>query len=143
MNKDSSRSHSIFTIYIENMEEAEARQIWFTLDLGCRSRVENQSRQTTLSRLSCKQACLISLQGSERQSKTHATGDRLKEAQKINLSLSVRLLSESLGAWKRNQCVGGRKIYAHPVQRFQADKTITRLAWRKHKDCHDRSRVAS
>jgi kinesin family protein 3/17 len=29
------------------------------------------------------------LAGSERQSKTHATGDRLKEATKINLSLSA------------------------------------------------------
>jgi hypothetical protein len=33
---------------------------------------------------------LVDLAGSERQSKTHATGDRLKEAQKINLSLSVK-----------------------------------------------------
>lgn len=32
---------------------------------------------------------LVDLAGSERQSKTHASGDRLKEAQKINLSLSA------------------------------------------------------
>ena len=32
---------------------------------------------------------LVDLAGSERQSKTQATGDRLKEAQKINLSLSA------------------------------------------------------
>lgn len=32
---------------------------------------------------------LVDLAGSERQSKTEATGDRLKEAQKINLSLSA------------------------------------------------------
>merc|ERR1712170_133650 len=32
---------------------------------------------------------LVDLAGSERQSKTQATGDRLKEANKINLSLSV------------------------------------------------------
>ena len=31
----------------------------------------------------------MDLAGSERQSKTHATGDRLKEANKINLSLSA------------------------------------------------------
>jgi hypothetical protein len=31
---------------------------------------------------------MVDLAGSERQSKTHATGDRLKEATKINLSLS-------------------------------------------------------
>ena len=33
--------------------------------------------------------CLFNPQGSERQSKTGATGDRLKEAVKINLSLST------------------------------------------------------
>lgn len=32
---------------------------------------------------------LVDLAGSERQSKTHAEGDRLKEANKINLSLSA------------------------------------------------------
>ncbi|RXN23112.1 kinesin KIF17 [Labeo rohita] len=48
MNKDSSRSHSIFTIHLE-----------------------------------------ICNTGSERQSKTGATGDRLQEATKINLSLSA------------------------------------------------------
>lgn len=32
---------------------------------------------------------LVDLAGSERQSKTNATGDRLKEATKINLSLSA------------------------------------------------------
>ena len=32
---------------------------------------------------------LVDLAGSERQSKTEATGDRLKEATKINLSLSA------------------------------------------------------
>lgn len=32
---------------------------------------------------------LVDLAGSERQSKTEATGDRLKEAAKINLSLSA------------------------------------------------------
>ena len=32
---------------------------------------------------------LVDLAGSERQSKTHATGERLKEAKKINLSLSA------------------------------------------------------
>ena len=32
---------------------------------------------------------LVDLAGSERQAKTNATGDRLKEANKINLSLSA------------------------------------------------------
>lgn len=67
MNKDSSRSHTIFTIYIETAED---------MDDG------NQ-------RFKAGKLNLVDLAGSERQSKTNATGDRLKEAQKINLSLSA------------------------------------------------------
>lgn len=67
MNKDSSRSHSIFTIYIETAEDgADGNQKFRVGKLN-----------------------LVDLAGSERQSKTNATGDRLKEAQKINLSLSA------------------------------------------------------
>mmetsp|Transcript_17939 Transcript_17939/g.53743 ORF Transcript_17939/g.53743 Transcript_17939/m.53743 type:complete len:766 (-) Transcript_17939:710-3007(-) len=67
MNKDSSRSHSIFTITIE------------TIDAGMTK--ENHIKVGKLN--------LVDLAGSERQSKTGATGDRLKEATKINLSLSA------------------------------------------------------
>ena len=67
MNKDSSRSHSIFTIYIETAED------WTDGNQRFRAGKLN----------------LVDLAGSERQSKTNATGDRLKEAQKINLSLSA------------------------------------------------------
>ncbi|EYB99322.1 hypothetical protein Y032_0123g1144 [Ancylostoma ceylanicum] len=63
MNKDSSRSHSIFTVYVEGM---------------------NESGSIRTGKLN-----LVDLAGSERQSKTGATGDRLKEATKINLSLSA------------------------------------------------------
>jgi kinesin family protein 3/17 len=69
MNKDSSRSHSIFTIYIEMSEEVEGAP-----DETC---------------FKAGKLNLVDLAGSERQSKTHATGDRLKEANKINLSLSA------------------------------------------------------
>lgn len=62
MNNTSSRSHCIFTLYIENSVEAKIR---------------------------AGKLNLVDLAGSERQSKTQATGDRLKEAQKINLSLSA------------------------------------------------------
>ena len=67
MNKDSSRSHSIFTIYIETAEETKDGD----------------------QRFKAGKLNLVDLAGSERQSKTNATGDRLKEAQKINLSLSA------------------------------------------------------
>ncbi|VDN59075.1 unnamed protein product [Dracunculus medinensis] len=63
MNKDSSRSHSIFTIYVEAM-------------------LKNGTIRTG-------KINLVDLAGSERQSKTGATGERFKEATKINLSLSA------------------------------------------------------
>ena len=66
MNKDSSRSHSIFTIYVETAEIVQGEQ---SIKAG--------------------KLNLVDLAGSERQSKTQAKGDRLKEATKINLSLSA------------------------------------------------------
>ena len=59
MNATSSRSHSIFQIYVETSQ-----------DLG------NGNPKYTNSKLN-----MVDLAGSERQSKTEATGDRLKEAQ--------------------------------------------------------------
>ncbi|KAG2373292.1 hypothetical protein C9374_012281 [Naegleria lovaniensis] len=66
MNDRSSRSHSVFTIYIKSQEVAEG---------GTKIRT---------SRLN-----LIDLAGSERQSTSHAEGERLKEACAINKSLST------------------------------------------------------
>ena len=68
MNAESSRSHSIFTAYVETMETLEGQE-------------KDSIRAGKLN--------LVDLAGSERQSKTAATGDRLKEAMKINLSLSA------------------------------------------------------
>jgi kinesin family protein 3/17 len=67
MNEHSSRSHAIFIITIECSE------------LGPDG--ENHIRVGRLN--------LIDLAGSERQSKTGATGDRFRESTKINLSLSA------------------------------------------------------
>ncbi|XP_060082890.1 kinesin-II 95 kDa subunit-like [Ylistrum balloti] len=67
MNEHSSRSHAIFIITIECSE------------IGADG--ENHIRVGRLN--------LVDLAGSERQSKTGATGDRLREATKINLSLSA------------------------------------------------------
>jgi hypothetical protein len=66
MNDRSSRSHTIFLITVESSETIDGR------DHFCVGKLN-----------------LVDLAGSERQSKTHATGDRLKEATKINLSLSA------------------------------------------------------
>ncbi|KAK9755004.1 Kinesin motor domain [Popillia japonica] len=66
MNQASSRSHSIFTVSIEQISS------------------ENNNESIKKGKLN-----LVDLAGSERQTKTGATGDRLKEATKINLSLSA------------------------------------------------------
>ncbi|CAH1126341.1 unnamed protein product [Ceutorhynchus assimilis] len=63
MNEHSSRSHAIFQIVIEM--------------------ADSHSKTTRVGKLN-----LVDLAGSERQSKTGATGDRLKEATKINKALS-------------------------------------------------------
>ena len=67
MNEHSSRSHSVFTITVESSEIDE--------------KGENHIKAGKLN--------IVDLAGSERQSKTGATGERLKEATKINLSLST------------------------------------------------------
>ena len=66
-NAGSSRSHSIFSIVVE-----------------CCSTDDNQNEHIRVGKLN-----LVDLAGSERQSKTGATGERLREATKINLSLSA------------------------------------------------------
>ncbi|XP_027135593.1 kinesin-like protein KIF17 isoform X2 [Larimichthys crocea] len=67
MNKDSSRSHSIFSIHLEI----------------CNTDADGHDH------LRAGKLNLVDLAGSERQSKTGATGERLREATKINLSLSA------------------------------------------------------
>lgn len=66
MNQDSSRSHSLFTIYIETSENINDEQ-----------------------RIKAGKLNLVDLAGSERSSKTGATGQTLKEGIKINLSLTA------------------------------------------------------
>lgn len=73
MNQDSSRSHSVFTITIESVDQSHSRS----------------SQEEKVSHVKVGKLNLVDLAGSERQSKTCASGDRLKEATKINLSLSV------------------------------------------------------
>ena len=67
MNNESSRSHSIFTIYIETAEKQS-----------------DGSQRIRAGKLN-----LVDLAGSERISKTGATGETQKEGAKINLSLSA------------------------------------------------------
>ena len=65
MNRDSSRSHCMFTVYVETQET-----------------VSNEEK-ITVGKLN-----LVDLAGSERQKKSGAANQRLKEASNINLSLT-------------------------------------------------------
>lgn len=68
MNEHSSRSHSLFTIYIETSEE-------------------NSKIDETV--FKAGKLHLVDLAGSEKQKQTQADNERLEEAKKINLSLSA------------------------------------------------------
>jgi len=68
MNAESSRSHSVFTVYVETM-----------------TILETEDKPS----IKAGKLNLVDLAGSERQSKTQAQGERLKEAKNINLSLSA------------------------------------------------------
>lgn len=70
MNERSSRSHSVFTIRLEQKTEEEVGTV---------------TRQRMLS----SKLNLVDLAGSERADKTGATGDRLREGAAINKSLSA------------------------------------------------------
>jgi len=67
MNQTSSRSHAVFTITVETSETSADGEVHIRVG----------------------KLNLVDLAGSERQSKTGATGQRLKEATKINLSLTA------------------------------------------------------
>ncbi|XP_071450116.1 osmotic avoidance abnormal protein 3-like [Hetaerina americana] len=75
MNAESSRSHSLFTLSLE-MITSDA-----LVDDGFCSGEDDHIMRGKLN--------LVDLAGSERQVKTGATGERLREATKINLSLSA------------------------------------------------------
>ncbi|OQR89178.1 kinesin [Thraustotheca clavata] len=79
MNAESSRSHSVFTILIENY-----------------NKTTKKAYNTSVGKLS-----LVDLAGSERAGKTGATADRLKEAQAINKSLSA--LGDVISALSTNE----------------------------------------
>lgn len=92
MNAGSSRSHSIFTIHLEQI----------TTSNGCSTDEPPTIKKGKLN--------LVDLAGSERQSKTGATGERLKEATKINLSLSA--LGNVISALVDGKC---KHIVSFPI----------------------------
>lgn len=119
MNQDSSRSHSIFTIVVETLGKGATSGSSSSSGSGSGGTRPASGRpgsgrpgsgrpgSASPSKLAAAAAAnrgsgsgsssgirvgklnLVDLAGSERQAKTGATGDRLKEATKINLSLSA------------------------------------------------------
>ncbi|GBF89159.1 kinesin-II motor protein [Raphidocelis subcapitata] len=81
MNQDSSRSHSIFSITIETTERTAPPAAAGGAGAAAAAAPDGHIRVGKLN--------LVDLAGSERQSKTGATGDRLREGIKINLSLTA------------------------------------------------------
>jgi kinesin family protein C2/C3 len=81
MNEHSSRSHSILTLVIQGRSKRDST---VTYGNACVLKNNVPSKSIFTGKLN-----LIDLAGSERISKTDATGDRLKEAQNINRSLSA------------------------------------------------------
>eukprot|EP00210_Caulerpa_lentillifera_P006284 g6003.t1 len=100
MNKDSSRSHSIFSIIVETSTPDEV-----------------DSGKGNADRIRVGKLHLVDLAGSERQSKTGSTGNQLKEATNINLSLSA--LGNVISALVDRQGQGGHIPYR--------DSKLTRL----------------
>ncbi len=71
MNRESSRSHAVFTLVVEATEE------------------DTDEKGNVLTRVRSSRFNLVDLAGSERQKSTNASGERLKEASTINVSLST------------------------------------------------------
>ena len=140
MNEHSSRSHAIFLVTVE------------------RSRPDKDSGE---SHICVGKLNLVDLAGSERQAKTGATGERLKEANKINLSLSAlgnvisalvdghsshipyrdskltRLLQDSLGGNAKTIMVANIG-----PSKFNYDETLTTLRYaNRAKDIKNKPRV--
>lgn len=83
MNKQSSRSHAVFTLFITYKEGKSD---------GSKKKIKNSEMH------------IVDLAGSERQSKTQATGDRLKEGSSINKSLTyLGIVIEKLSTAKGNK----------------------------------------
>ena len=111
MNRNSSRSHSVFSVTLTSTTKAN-----------------DQKKKRTLH--------LVDLAGSERQKSTEAKGERLKEASAINKSLSA--LGNVI---KSLVDVASEEESRDAVSRFQVDVVVKRRVGWKCKMCCDCVRV--
>ena len=107
MNAASSRSHAIFTVTVETSAGGGG---------------SGAGAMAAAATIRAGRLHLVDLAGSERQSKTGAAGVRLKEATKINLSLSA--LGNVISALADGGSSGGRGSGGHIPYR---DSKLTRL----------------
>lgn len=120
MNADSSRSHSVFTLLFTSRDRRSHAQLKGRL-------------------------CIVDLAGSEKTSKTAASGQRLDEAKHINrvrgrpldrasgtwLVLYLAASVVSLGIGQRDQRSHGRHIQVHSVSRQQTHTAASELTGRQ------------
>jgi hypothetical protein len=102
LNRDSSRSHSVFTIRLIKENETVSEVISLN------------SKNETFSQLA-----IVDLAGSERKQRTQASGDRLREA--ININQSLTTLGRCLNILKLNQ------FSKNPQQVPYRDSKLTRM----------------
>lgn len=110
VNRDSSRSHSIFTIKLAQIPENASLE-----------EVEKNPSLMVYSKFS-----IIDLAGSERGSKTQAEGNRLREAGNINSSLMT--LGKCIETMRYNQMIEGKEGFENKMKMvpFRESK-LTRL----------------
>ena len=86
MNDQSSRSHAIFTLFIQQQRQAKTDNNPFHLELDEDVEKPNKANGDDLETLTAK-FHFVDLAGSERLKRTGATGDRAKEGISINCGL--------------------------------------------------------
>ena len=122
MNQESSRSHSIFTITVETLEAEGGAAAGAQASSRPASKAQGSSGGGGGGAVRVGKLNLVDLAGSERQAKTQASGQRLREAAQINLSLSA--LGNVISALTEGAAGGGGGGAQHVPYR---DSKLTRL----------------
>ena len=117
MNAMSSRSHAIFSLFIEQTVSSSANIFEKDRFATSNNKVQRQSK-----------IIMVDLAGSERVSFTGATGDRLIEANNINKSLStlsdvIKALSDKGAAIQREVAAFSEGVGVESIEKLKSDIT--------------------